>query len=271
MSDQNYRHFSIGNVFSQSFSLFAKHIVFFGVTILAIALLYGTWGFFYMSQFDVMMTGNLNNFDINTMLTAYGLSAVFYLAFMAFFNGFVTKTSIGAVREEDLDSGAILSHTISILLPMIGLQFFYGTFMMFGFILLIIPGIIIFLNYYIAAQVKVVEGIGVMKAMERSKELMKGHRLSVFAIFIILYIIFYLTTMIVTGVLAFAIVSPELSSIENNMQATLTDLAFWMQMISSVPYALFIVINIIFSTVIYHQLIADKEGGNVEDVSKVFS
>jgi hypothetical protein len=64
----------------------------------------------------------------------------------------------------------------------IGLSILVGLGVGFGFILLIVPGILLALSWSIAVPAKVLENLGASEAMSRSSELTKGNRGRIFVI-----------------------------------------------------------------------------------------
>ena len=60
---------------------------------------------------------------------------------------------------------------------------------MIGFILIIVPGLILITIWSVAAPVVVLENPGVFAALRRSRELVRGNGWQVFGVILVLYIV----------------------------------------------------------------------------------
>jgi hypothetical protein len=136
--------------------------------------------------------------------------------------------------------------------PLIGGGILVGLGVLLGFVLLVVPGLILFTRWYVFAPVCVVEQKGPLSSMKRSAELTKGNRWKLFAI----YIILILAATLVGGViirLVLATMSPIVA------------LA-----VQGVWHGVWSAFNNILSVVIYHDLRAAKEGADIESIASVF-
>ena len=97
----------------------------------------------------------------------------------------LVRASILDLRSEPVAIGPILVEALSLLLPMIGMTFVIGISVMFGMILLIVPGIMLLCMWIVAVPVLVGERRGVFGSLERSAELTKGSRWWIFLLLII--------------------------------------------------------------------------------------
>ena len=100
----------------------------------------------------------------------------------------LVRASILDLRSEPVELGPILLESLSLVLPMIGMTFVMGIAVIFGMILLIVPGIILFCMWIVAVPVLVGERRGVFGSLERSAELTKGSRWWIFLL-LILYVV----------------------------------------------------------------------------------
>ncbi len=73
--------------------------------------------------------------------------------------------------------------------PLLGTTILAGLIIALGFMLLVVPGIIFWLNYALIAQVVVVEGLSGEPALKRSKDLVTGWRGRVFGIFVLVLVL----------------------------------------------------------------------------------
>jgi uncharacterized membrane protein len=86
-------------------------------------------------------------------------------------------------------------------LPLIGLSICVGFGVMLGLILLIVPGIILMIMWYVAYPACIVERLGVFASMARTSELTKGHRWSIFGMWVLVAIASGVMGAVVKGVL----------------------------------------------------------------------
>jgi hypothetical protein len=97
----------------------------------------------------------------------------------------LVRASILDLRSEPVEIGPILLEALSLLLPVIGVALVTGIAVMFGMILLIVPGIMLLCMWIVAVPVLVGERRGVFGSLERSAELTKGSRWWVFLLLVI--------------------------------------------------------------------------------------
>jgi hypothetical protein len=120
----------------------------------------------------------------NLQLTAIGAGLVSLLAIPA--QGALVYGTVQFIAGRPASLGENIGRGFSSLLSVIAVAIVVGIVVMFGFILLIIPGFILLMMYYVAIPVAVVEGGGVGAAMSRSSELTKGFRWTIFgAVFVV--------------------------------------------------------------------------------------
>jgi uncharacterized membrane protein len=83
---------------------------------------------------------------------------------------------------------------------MIGLSILVSVFVGLGFILLVVPGIMIAIALSVAMPSLVIEKIGISASIKRSRQLTKGNRWRIFGLFFIIGVIFWVL-MLVIGIL----------------------------------------------------------------------
>jgi hypothetical protein len=97
--------------------------------------------------------------------------------------------------------GQLFASVAPIVLPLIGLSLLVGLGIMIGLILLIVPGLFLWTIWAVAAPSLVIERHGVLAAIGRSRELVRGHAWQVFGVIVVVLALALLTA-IVVGVLA---------------------------------------------------------------------
>lgn len=133
-----------------------------------------------------------------------------------------------------------------------------------GFVLCIVPGVIVVCMNWVAVPVAVVENPGVRASLDRSQQLTAGTRVGVFAVILVIGMVSGVVGAVVTGAL-------------NSMATTLTDAKEVQGPAFAVAQLLFTLLLLPFeclsaasAAVGYHDLRVHREGANVEDLVRVF-
>lgn len=157
-----------------------------------------------------------------------------------------------SLRGGKAEIGKCISVAMSRLLPVFLISLVYGIAVGVGLILLIVPGVIIACMWYVAIPVCVVEKAGVGTSLGRSALLTKGHRLTLFLVFLVFVLIG-----LAVGLLAIA----PLAMAGSVMLAAIA------------AFAVSITIGLWGSAtggVAYHDLRAAKEGLADQDLAAIF-
>jgi hypothetical protein len=159
------------------------------------------------------------------------------------------------LRGQKVGLGECFSRAIAVL-PIIAIgAVCYGLLVGLGMLLLVIPGIIIAVVYWLYVPAIVVEKMSLGAALNRSSELTRGRRWSIFAILLLVALV-SIGVEIAVG-LGAALLG-ALSSVETIVIAS---------------YALNAIIGAFVSVanaVTYYYLRADSEGVDIEDIARLF-
>lgn len=109
---------------------------------------------------------------------------------------------VGLVKDvqdgrRDSTVGDLIDTTWPVVLPLIGVGILAGIAIGIGFLLLVIPGLILLTIWAVIAPVIVVERSGVMDSFGRSRELVRGNGWQVFGVIFVVFLI----SAVVAGVL----------------------------------------------------------------------
>jgi hypothetical protein len=101
---------------------------------------------------------------------------------------------VGLVRDvqdgrRDSSVGELIEATWPVVLPLIGAGILSGLAIGIGFLLLVVPGLILLTIWAVIAPVIVVERSGVMAAFGRSRELVRGNGWQVFGVIFTVFLI----------------------------------------------------------------------------------
>jgi hypothetical protein len=169
--------FRIGNVLNRAVEICGANFLLFGAVMLIVSLpnLY-----FLLQTPETDLTFATGNFLLATVVGLF-LNTIG--------EAFILLGAFRYLRGEPVVPSEILQRSLARFLPILGFAILYAIALMVGFILLIIPGIILFIMWTVALPACVVEGLGPVDCMSRSAELTKGYRWKILGIVILLSII----------------------------------------------------------------------------------
>lgn len=156
------------------------------------------------------------------------------------------------IRGRPFDLGTSISRGFRRFLPVLGTSFCFGFVVLLGLALFILPGLIILTMYLVAVPVCVVEGLGPIRSLDRSRLLTKGYRWQIFAIYLV-PIVLIAVVMFVLMIIGSVVAGPTGSTIAAYLGSALLSTA-----------------EAIVTIVTYHDLRAGKEGLDIEQLAAVF-
>ena len=178
--------FDLGRVAARTFGVIGRHPALF----LGVALLFSGLPAFGLALRE------------DARLSAGGVGPIVSLlvgGFVYFVFASLMQTSLVVATLQDLsgrrvDFAACVSRALRLFLPLVGLSIVMGVALMFGFLLLIVPGVILYLMWFVAAPVLVEERRGVFAALARSRVLTAGARWPIFGLVVAFLILTALAT-----------------------------------------------------------------------------
>lgn len=166
--------------------------------------------------------------------------------------GAITYAVFQALRGKSPTVGDSVATGLKRLLPLLGVAICSGLFIGVGLILFVIPGIIFACMVYVASVVCVVETLGVFPSLQRSREMTKGNRSTIFSI------------MFVLGFLWLALILLIRFTFEVHQSVlALALLTLAVQFVATMW-------NSTAAVVAYYHLRSLKESIDVDDIAKVF-
>jgi hypothetical protein len=160
--------------------------------------------------------------------------------------------------------GQCLAGGLRFALPIVAFMVLWWIALVFGLVLLIVPGLILLTMWSVAIPAMVEENTGIFGAFGRSRELTRGSRWRIFGLLIVMLVLFYLILAII-GILGFSATS--LTNLESSAAAP--------PLMFLVGAALSgVVFNLLWSTIqpsLFVELRDAKEGGGAGDLHQVFA
>jgi hypothetical protein len=130
--------------------------------------------------------------DLSNLGHFWAMMGIVYLAALVLNSVLQAALVHGTVSDlngKKASFGDCLQTGLRTCFPVIGLSIVFGIALMFGFILLLVPGVLMFLAWAVIVPVLVVEKTGVFGAFGRSSELTKGHRWAILGLAVVLWLI----------------------------------------------------------------------------------
>lgn len=236
-------NFGVGTVMGTSLRVFARNIIPF---LLITGVLYVPVIVWTMSVFGDDFAGVSNSFTWGTRLLEMVL------------NAFTTATiTYGVVKElqgQRASIGACIANGFKRMLPALGVALITGLAVGGAFLLLIVPGIIVYCMLYVSVPVSVVEQPGVLASLRRSRELTAGHKGQVFGILLLIFIMTFGISMLLGNMIKL----DTMSHIRTYLYAVLG------------VQIVFGAFGAVVAAVTYTSLRGDKEGTSANDLASVF-
>lgn len=254
---------TIGNVFSETFRTFSKNFI---KLIIPSVLCFGLPYILYMAYFQATIGdaeqyyGAYSTTVFSSQITG---SLVYSLFNMAFYIYMVRLTSnLYTGREES--TGSMILLAVKRLIPFIILTILVSIMIAAGFILLIIPGIILALALCVYQQIFVIEDKKITATIKRSFALTNKKKGKLFLIFLIAFLVMIVISMIFAlfiggGITAFVAVGTEAAALPLTSIIIMT-----VVMLPLYPLS-FSMLN-----AIYYNLLKDKEGFHDETLADEF-
>jgi hypothetical protein len=236
--------FSVGAVLARSGGIWIKNLVPFVIIALIAnipALLY-TW----------VASGSVEGYKTWTNVIGSVGSLTGNLAAGAIIYGVLMQ-----LRGEAASVGRCITVGLGRMFPILGVAICAGLAAGLGFVLLVIPGLIVLTVLFVAVPVAVVERPGVFQSLSRSGDLTAGHRWAVFGVVFVQWLLTMGVTFVISTAMARGV-------------TTLGDLRVFM-MVTELVGVVTASLAAVFTAVCYHDLKLAKEGGGVEQLLAVFS
>jgi len=171
-------------------------------------------------------------------------------------------TAFAVAATTSIVSGAYLGHTIAprdalaraggVIGRLIGITLMTGFAVFFGFLLLIVPGVIIMTGLILASTVAVLEpGLSATQAMGRSWELTRGYRGKIFITVFVSYLILAVPAIAVTLIVGIATLVAPVPTVASTVLSGVLQI-----------FALPLIYVVV--TVLYYDLRVRKEGLDLE-------
>ncbi len=242
--------FSIGNVLSTSLAVYGHNFISFTIVALVLQVPVLLLELFANPAANPAAPNPVAS-DPGGFFGYLGLS----LVAGALFNGITTATlvygSVQDLRGQRASIGECFSRAMAVVVPIVLAALAYSILMSLGMALLIIPGVIILVTYWLYAPAIVVERLGVGGAFTRSADLTRGKRWPIFGLMLIYGVILY----------AVSFAAVFLGAVGGFVSLTIITFAINTVVGASISVG---------SAVTYFLLRSEKEGVDIDQIAQVF-
>jgi len=188
MAEMKDRSVSIGSVFSRAFGVMGNNpLVVFGV---ALVLGAGPQLLYSILIGTNLATAAAEGGDPIRTAVIGGL-AVFLVSMISrsLVSGCITRATVAYSQGHRAGLGECLGVALRRAVPVIVVSILFGIMVLLGLILLVVPGIILAVMWSVVVPITVEERTGILGAFNRSQELTRGARWTIFGLFLLIFLI----------------------------------------------------------------------------------
>lgn len=192
--------------------------------------------------------------------------STFLATIVAGLSGILLQAALINATVADLNNrhaslGDCFATALRHLLPLIVLGIVSGILTALGFLLLIVPGVILALALCVAVPARVMENVDVFAALSRSRELTRGHR----GALLLLFVLYFIVVIILGAVIAAA---GKVGELQTSGDATMIALRL---MLAAALQAIGSMVGAAGIAATYFELRSIKEGVSIEDLAATFA
>lgn len=261
--------FEVGRVLGRTFTAIKNNWLKFSLLSILIAglpmFLIGLFPYFINGAEGVLADGGMSDTAIMGTIAASVVGGIVYIIVSVMLQSILVHACFKDFAGETVSIKASAKTALKMLFPVIGIMILYTFGIMMGFVLLVIPGVLLMLGWMIAVPVLLVEKRGVTESLGRSWELSKGYKRWILLILVILTVI----SLVLTTILTF--ISVPFGD-PNTAAFTGGSLTFWLvyASMSAIAQALAVMINASAAAAIYYEIRDLREGITPMSIASVF-
>lgn len=248
------RRFDVGRVFELTFGAIGAN----GLSLLPISVLFVglPQAALVWAQSTMLRPGNENFMGAAILVWLGGL--LLSLICGVLMQGVVTHTVVADLQGRKSTLGESLGVALRSFWVLLGIGIVSGLAMVFGLIVLLVPGVLIFLIWMVAGPVAIAERVGVGRALDRSRTLTRDHRWWLLLIAVVYFVVSWVLS-ILAGMLSLAIGGFD----PNSLNPASVIIGPAIQTISTLIWAAMVAAT-------YVELRSVKEGGGKENIAAIF-
>ncbi|HWT51919.1 MAG TPA: YciC family protein [Caulobacter sp.] len=184
--------------------------------------------------------------------------------------GVIVHVAISKLNGRAVETGEAVGVGARFGLPLFGLAIVSTLGLILGFTLLFVPGLILCVMWSVAVPALVMEKRGVLASLQRSRDLTRGHRWSIFGLLMVWFVISIVVSMVVQAISGVTGASTTLAGAMAGSAAPLTAGVVMATLLSAISSGLQGVIAAAGASSIYYELRTTKEGVAPDQLASVF-
>lgn len=251
------RRMSIGRVFNRAFAALGAN----AVTMFGISFIFSALPIALLNLWQAGL-GPTRDFATNAVLIGGVSLASFVLTQLA--QGGLVRATIAQSDHRAVGFAACVATGARFALPLLALGLVMGVALLFGFALFVIPGILLYLAWAVAAPALVIDRTGVFGAFGRSAFLTRGARWNVFGIGLVLIGLYWV---LLAGV---GIVTVAVTGLPAAMRG-LDEFATLSAVLGAITTTISTAVAAAVQTALYVELRDWKDGPQIDQLSDIFS
>jgi len=268
MASTGDRVVSIGRIFNRAFATMSSN----PVTVFGISFVFGAVPGVVINYVAQSLGYSQRNFmsGVITPLFYFSILAVTVLLsifFTVLTQGALVRATAAHSEGRKASFAESAMAGLRVVLPLFALGVLLALGIMLGFVLLIVPGVILYLMWAVAAPALVEEGTGVFGAFARSSELTKGARWTVLGLGLIMILIYWLFS-IVVGVIFVAVYG--LNGVQGMATTMQNGLPIGFLLVSGLFTTILTTVLNTIQTSLYVELKNWKDGPGSEKLADIF-
>lgn len=247
----------IGRIFSNMFGVIGRNPgVILGLSLLISGMPQALLQYYQVERFGINGIGpDFSRLPEYLTIVLSGVAIAIILG--ALLNAMISRAAIVDLSDGGASFGDCLSAALPAILPVIGIGILSGLAVAIGMIFLIVPGIYLWLGWSVAIPILIQERAGVFGSMSRSRELTRGNRWRLFALFLIIVVMVWIVQ-VAFGLLSF-------------FGASLGQASLSLAVAAAINGTVSSVLITTAAAVSYIELRRVKEGTSIDELAQVFA
>ncbi|HEX7853447.1 MAG TPA: hypothetical protein VF503_07090 [Sphingobium sp.] len=251
---------SIGGILGGAFGVMgANPVVIFGISFLFGALPPQLYSYFLLTSIS---SPDLP-FSLRSVMMG-GSGLVFLLCSMLAQGGII-RASVAYANGERASFGECIAVGLAKAVPLIILSILFALGVGFGFVLLFVPGIMLFIMWSVSAPALIAEPVGIFGAFGRSRYLTKGARWKIFGMMLLLLVLLW----ILSAIMGVLLLSSGVSFMATGLASG--HLPFWYMGLSVVSSTISTAVTSTVITGLYIALRNWKDGPQADALADIFA
>jgi len=255
--------FEMGRVLKRTFSVVGNNFLAFALFSLVVAIPYGLLSWISLQFPAGLFRGNFQSGFNSTSDGLYLLSQIVFYVGSFVLQAAGIHATVVYLNGRKVNALQSFSTALGLIVPLVGLGVLATLGIFGGFLLLIVPGIILAIMWSVAVPAFVVENTGVMGAFRRSRDLTSGYRGSIFVLmlaFAVIVILGAVVLVIFVGIIVVAVM-PDIEAPGEAETEILVDV---------IAGTIGAILNSALAASIYYELRQMKDGIGPEELASVF-